>query len=351
MIDKSLSKKVLTIGCAYNPPKGGIAQVINSYSKLFSPFRYLKTSDPWTGVFHNLIVAIAAWIKFCILCIFGEIKIVHVHGASYRSFWRKRVFILTAKFFRKKIVYHIHAGNFDEFSYNNRKAVNAVMQKVDVVVALTSYWKEFFEHNFNPKKVIIIPNIIDYPKANYTKDNHIVIGVFLGLLNDNKGIYDILAMLNKYQNDLRGKFKLYIGGNGETEKVKKQIKEYAIGDLAIFEGWIGPERKAELLSKGSIYLLPSHHEGLPISILEAMSYKMAIVASGVGGIPEVVHNGENGFLINPGDQESLYKAIQSLIIHPDTRRNMGEHSFDLVQPYLPDKVEKALTTMYEDLLK
>lgn len=349
MLDKRLSEQVISVGCKYNPPKGGIAKVLESYSKLFDPFRFIETSKPGSNIIINTCVVVKAWFRLVFECCFGGIKIVHVHGASNRSFWRKRVFINTAKFFRKKVVYHIHGGEFDVFALNHKRAVNKVLHKVDTVVVLSEVWKQFFVEKFGVHNVVIIPNITDYPIIRKEKAQQAT-GLFLGLLGANKGIYDILCMINMHQNELRGQFILYVGGNGEVDKVKNLIAKYDIGDIVMYEGWVEKNRKEELLSLANIYLLPSYKEGLPISILEAMSYGMAILSTNVGSIPEVVKNNKNGFIISPGDIDGLYNATMKLVNNPHIREDMGNASKELVKPFFPDNVERNLSNMYYSLL-
>ena len=71
-----------------------------------------------------------------------------------------------------------------------------------------------------------------------------------------------------------------------------------------------PERKKQNVWTGEdVYILPSYNEGLPIAILEAMSYKHPVISTPVGGIPEVIQTKENGMLVQPGNKEEIAKAI------------------------------------------
>lgn len=353
MLPENLSRRVLTMGCAYVSPRGGIAQVLHTYSQvLFRPFNFIPTTKSGSGLI-KLLCLVGAWFRLMYCCLIKNTAIVHIHGASNSSFWRKRIFIYTAKFFGKKVVYHIHGGGFISFSMAHHETVAKVLKKVDAVVALSCSWKRFFESEFHSSNVVVIPNIISYPKFIYRSisfDKVRVEALFLGLLDRNKGIFNILEMINQYQGELRGRFLLHIGGNGKTEEVGRLIAEYGIGDIVQFEGWVRGEKKIELLNRSDFYLLPSYNEGLPISILEAMSYRLPIVASPVGGIPEIVEEGVNGFLVQPGDNESLYRAISQLIEKPDQRKVMGERSWEKVQPYLPINVEKKLKQLYSRLI-
>lgn len=349
MLQLSLCCRVLTMGCACDTPRGGIAQVLYTYSQiLFQPFNFIPTTREGNGLtkFRCLVLA---WFRLVFYCLFEDIAVVHIHGASNSSFWRKRIFIYTAKFLGKKVVYHIHGGGFMSFSMAHHNAVAKVLRKVDAVVALSRSWKQFFESEFHCSNVVVIPNIISNPQfiaCSISFEKVHVEALFLGLLDRNKGIFNILEMINQYQGELRGKFLLHIGGNGKTDEVKRLIAESGIGDIVQFEGWVKGEEKIELLNRSDFYLLPSYNEGLPISILEAMSYRLPIVASPVGGIPEIVEEGVNGFLVQPGDNESLYRAISQLIEKPDQRKAMGERSWEKVQPYLPINVEKKLKQLY-----
>ena len=81
-----------------------------------------------------------------------------------------------------------------------------------------------------------------------------------------------------------------------------------------------------------------------------MSYGMPIISTPVGGIPEIVSNGENGYLVEPGNKEDIYKAIISLLNDSDLRNRMGSVSLSRVGEHLPEYVEKQLETLYDSLL-
>lgn len=110
------------------------------------------------------------------------------------------------------------------------------------------------------------------------------------------------------------------------------------------------DKKIQIINEVDAFILPSYNEGLPISILEAMSYNLPIISTSVGGIPEILKNGYNGFLIRPGDKKALKNAILTLINNPSLRKEMGKHSQEMVQPFLPTTVEGQLRTLYKELL-
>lgn len=343
------TKNILTIGIDYRVVRGGVAAVENVYSTFYQPFNHVTTTVT-NGQVKKLLVLCKAILQFLYWMLFHpEIKIVHVQGSVGASFWRKAIFIYIAKFFHKKVVWHMHAGRFAVFYQQHRYAVRKVVNKSDVIIALSEYWKEYFKNEFPTKRVEIIKNVISAPRVHKQQTGYFTL-LFLGLLGKNKGIYDLLECIWDHKVEFQGKLKLYIGGNGEIEHVKQLIKENGIADIVIFEGWVSGDKKIELLNKSDAYILPSYKEGLPISILEAMSYGMPIISTPVGGIPEIVSNGENGYLVEPGNKEDIYKAIISLLNDSDLRNRMGSVSLSRVGEHLPEYVEKQLETLYDSLL-
>jgi glycosyltransferase involved in cell wall biosynthesis len=91
-----------------------------------------------------------------------------------------------------------------------------------------------------------------------------------------------------------------------------------------FPGFMAGKEKLALLSQASALILPSHAENLPVSVIEAMAMGLPVVTTPVGGVPEVVTDGHNGFLIQPGDHLALADRIVRLARDPELRRTMGQ---------------------------
>jgi len=351
MIEKEISKHVLTIGCQWKKPKGGIAVVLNSYSRIFPGFNIIVNSNGKNSIANLLQLLYSLVVTTFRLTFCRSTKIVHIHTASYNSFKRSALFISLAKFFKRKVVIHIHGGGFKEYYEKNTSFVHKNLLKCDTIIALTEYWKKFFE-GLGFENVIVIPNIVDSPTIQERKCNdgktHIL---YLGLITKAKGIFDLIDTINEHKEELNGKIILHVGGNGETETIKKMIDDYLLQDIVIYEGWVSGDKKVELLNNTDVFILPSYTEGLPISILEAMSYSLPVITTPVGGIPEVVKDGENGLLFTPGDKDALYKAIDKLAINKGLQEDMGKKSYNLVQPHFPGNVAVILESIYNELLK
>ena len=350
MITKERSDKILTIGCQWKKPKGGIAVVLNSYSKIFTEFNIIVNSNEKNAIVNllQLLYSLVATIFRFLFC--RRIKIVHIHTASYNSFKRSALFISLAKFFKRKVIVHIHGGGFKEYYEKNTSFVRKYLLKCDAIVALTQYWKEYF-NGLGFENVVIVPNIVDFPVSQDRNYNDRKIHIlYLGLITKAKGIYDLLDVINAYKTEFEDKITLHVGGNGETTTLQNIIKEHNMSNIVQFEGWVSGDKKVKLFNNADIFILPSYTEGLPISILEAMSYKLPVISTPIGGIPEVINNGENGLLFTPGDKEGLYKALIKLVSEKESREEMGEKSYKRVLPHFSKNVSVILENIYKVLL-
>jgi glycosyltransferase involved in cell wall biosynthesis len=351
-----ISKSILTIGPDYLNYSGGIGAVIYVYSKYFPCFNFLLSYRSGSTYLKIFIYLKCIFNLFKILTFDRKIKIIHIHGASRGSFARKFIYFLIAKYFyRKKVIYHIHGGEFHLFYLHSniivKKLICLFINNSDVIVCLSEFWKSFFESNFNPKRIQIIPNIIDFPsKTNLNKVSSFCTFLFLGQIGFNKGVFDLLEVISINKNKYNGKIKLVVGGNGEVQKLKFLIKKLQLSELVEFVGWISNEEKIFIFQNSDIFILPSYNEGLPISILEALSYGKAIISTNVGGIPEIVIPGRNGILIEPGNLLDIEKAIDFFILDANKIKSFGKESKIIVTKHLPDAVVMDLSIIYTLLL-
>lgn len=353
MLNKDLSSKILTIGCDYRKPKGGVAQVMWNYSQyIFPDFKCIINSGSKNKII-NIFIGISALVRTIITLINdNKIKITHIHTASYNSFWRSTLFVKVAKLFNKKVVLHIHGGGFKEFFASSPKKISKALEKCDVLIVLSEYWKRFFSDISKLPSIEIVNNIIPYPSIDnrLKTKSQIVNFLFLGLISEQKGIFDLVTTIAENKARLRNKMVLSIGGLGKTTQLTEYIKDHNVSDIVKYKGWIAGKEKIEILNSSDVFILPSYTEGIPISILEAMSYNLAIISTPVGGIPEIVKNGVNGFLVNPGDKEMLYNTIMETIKNPDDRIKMGIESGKCIKPHFPDSIECQLASIYSNLL-
>lgn len=169
-----------------------------------------------------------------------------------------------------------------------------------------------------------------------------------------KGV-DILLQALAILNERGIPFKLVqIGGgsselNGEdTEELKKLCDDLGLTDKVTWTGVINNVK--DYLRKTDIYCQPSRSEAISLSIAEAMQYGIPIVATNVGGVSELVHNEENGFLVNPDDPKTLADKLQILLENKELRNSMGSHSKNILDNlnFYQDKSTSILLELYHN---
>lgn len=353
MLDKELCEKVLTVGCFYKRPTGGISQVLHTYGQhIFMPYKFVATTSKG-GKLAKLCRLAASIVKFVVLMVLDRhIKIVHIHTASNNSFRRKSIFVNMGKAFGKRVVLHVHSGAFLDFYRRNQMAVKPILDKCDAVVALSDFWKEALQKQCGVSNVCVIDNVICHPGTTdkaVTKDKTRIHLLFLGLCKKEKGLFDLLDVFVNHQDELRGRCVLHVCCDKQDE-VRRLAADAGVDDIVSSEGWVSGMDKERLLERCDVYVLPSYFEGVPISILECMSHGMAVLASKVGGIPSVVAQGRNGILFEAGNTGQLYDAVARLAGDRGLVGKMGAASRAMVKRYYPEHVAQELKELYESLL-
>lgn len=292
-----------------------------------------------------------AWIKmFFKLWRNPDIKIVHIQTSSNNSFWRTAYFVKLAKFFKRTVLLHVHGGEFRKFYYRHQDKVHSVLDRCDGLIVLSESWRDVFKNEIGYDKPIwVVNNVIAEPVMKETEDDGLIHILFLGFIRVEKGVFDLVEAAASIKDKLAGKAQIHICGVGLEDKMsrlKAMIQDLNLGDVVKYEGWVDGNKKTTLLNQSQVYVLPSHVEGLPVSILEAMSYGLAIVATPVGAIPEIVKNEENGYLVAVKDVCALSNAILTLVEDADKRYAYGEQSKRIADNYLPSQVKRQLLTIY-----
>lgn len=324
--------KVLMVGPSLDA-KGGISSVVNQY--IYAgidksvEFHYLPTTKQGNKLFKSLF-----FIK-CILkayIIMNKFDIVHIHVSKDGSCFRKRIIAHIAKQFKKKIIFHIHSSQFIEFyqksSNINKRKIKNMFNISDKIIVLSNYWKNEFSFLISKEKLIALNNGVKLPDS-FKKDYKNKNILFLGKVCKEKGILELLyAMVEivKIYPDIV----LYVGGIGEISIYKKISEELNISKNVRFLGWIYGSDKEKYLKKCSIFVLPSYFEGMPVSLLEAMSYSCACVCTSVGGVPEVLNHGKNGLLINPKNIFELQSMLLACIDDETQRNNLGKNALETI---------------------
>lgn len=349
MISKEISSKVLVVGTDIEG-QGGMAILLKSYSAIFEQFNFVCTHR-FASRLTQLYIAVKAVFEVLYYCIFRDIKIVHIHTASYRSFYRESIYLLIAKLFRKKVILHLHGGEFEIFYGNNKHYCDYICRKADVIVGVSHFFGDIFKRLELNKNIIVLYNIAEKPL--YTKQvvNKTKLDIlFLGAIDDNKGIFDVLGMWAANSNELSDKFNLTICGIGDDKRLTKYITSQKLSSNITYLGWVDKARKNELLSHTDIYIQPSHFESLGIAIIEALSYGVPVIASNTGGIPELIEEGVNGHLIEVGNMRQLKDRLLIFFNNKHILADYSENAKGKASKFFSENIEYKITDTYKTLL-
>lgn len=357
IIPKFLSRKVVMTGVYFkhNHP-GGISAVVQYWSLYIEQLQFYPTFKEGSKVVKILVFLTTLVRLFFRLLFDTHIEIVHVHSAAGTDFKRSMIIVNLAKLFKKKVIFHSHASQFkvfyDEADIATKQWILKGLRKANVLIVLSESWKDWFEKNgIDSNQIIILHNITAYPQLvdSSRKSIYPIRYLFMGEIGQRKGVFDIIRTLAKYKSELEGKIILRIGGNKNEDELLSAIHNCGVDQMVHFEGFVSGNKKNSMLNWADIYILPSYNEGLPISILEAMSYSMPIISTPVGGIPEVVDSC-NGIIVTPGNDKEIYTAIRHYVDHTEDIALHGKESYRRVESYFPDYVLNHLKQIYKTLI-
>ena len=353
MINKDLATKVLFLGVSMNT-KGGMTAVLVSYKKYIDGMRFIPTWKLGSKAVKAWYAA-QALVRTWWLCKFDkDIRIVHIHGAANASFYRCRMFIELAKKCGKKVILHEHAADFVEFfnAAGDKADIVETINDCDYLIVLSNSWKDYFASiGVEESKIHVLNNIVSPPEAEDKPHNdgklHLA---YMGEISNRKGAFDLLKAISDNKDFFKDRLLLRMGGNEVDGDIRTYIKEHGLDGFVSYEGWISGQKKTDCLTWEDVYILPSYNEGLPIAILEAMSYSHPVISTPVGGIPEVVENGVNGILVQPGNTQEIADAIKRYIEQPEIVTIEGRKSYERVKAFFPEAVFNELEKIYNKLL-
>ncbi|EJW9249072.1 TPA: glycosyltransferase family 4 protein [Enterococcus faecalis] len=294
--------KILMVG-PDKSERGGISTVIQNTVSAERNFEVVelpnwKRTNRWVPFFKNMIQIRSIIRK-------EKIDVVHFHVAQKGSFFRKACLMLVVNRLSKTI-FHMHASEFDKFYDNSSKIVRQfisyVLNSVDQVVAVSPEWENYYKQ-FAPNKTAAVYNAVPVGTPITRKKTKNILT--LGKIGKRKGSYDLIEVAKRVEK-VDSDITFFICGDGEINKFKEFSKH--VGNLHVCE-WLNEKQKAEMFENTALHFLPSYKEGLPMAILETMSYGISNLSTNVGGIPSVIQDGKNGFICEPGDIEGMTQKI------------------------------------------
>lgn len=212
-------------------------------------------------------------------------------------------------------------GYFEAIKWNK----NYLQQYVNYFISPSKFLKnKMIEAGYSKDKIVVLNNFIDdekYLNEDIQKEKYYC---YFGRLSKEKGILTLLKAASNLK-----KFKLKIIGTGPLEKYLKD--EYQNGNIE-FLGYKPYEEFKDIIKNSLFTVVPSEwYENYSMSIIESFALKTTVIASNIGGNPEIALNGKTGFLFSPGNQEELENKIKYLFEHPEIAIQLGKNAFDFVK--------------------
>jgi phenylacetate-CoA ligase len=316
--------------------QGGIASVLRMYgeSSLNTLFdmRFIATRSKRRGVlgWWDMVLGVgrACW---AVIFLPGRV-VVHVHMASNGSFARKSVVLLVARLRGRPTLLHLHGGQFADFAAGQgsvgRWFIREVFKSAQIVAVMSSQWQLWVKEWIGRDDAVVLPNPVVVPETTGTPSRLPMI-LFLGKLGPKKGIPELLQAIRLVQeHGLEARWVL--AGDGDVSATRREVMSLPHPESVEVPGWVEEDEVARLLGSAAVFVLPSHFEGKPIALLEAMAHGLPSVVTPVGGIPDLISEGIHGMIVPVGDASGLATAIEWLLGNPTERLRMGAAARDLV---------------------
>lgn len=281
---------------------------------------------------------------------FGKYDVVHFHAEGPCAM------LWLPKLFGKRCVATIHGIDWQRAKWGNfaskyiKFGEKVAVKYADEIIVLSAGVQKYFKDSYG-RKTVFIPNGVIRPilrssqlikeKFELEKDSYLL---FLGRLVPEKGIRYLIEAFK----DVKTEKKLVIaGGSSDTQAFMQELKELAYGDSRIiFTGFVQGQMLEELYSNAYVYTLPSDLEGMPLSLLEAMSYGNCCLTSDIAECAEVVK--DKAIMFKKSDVFDLKEKLQYVCDNPDAVKKFKDGAMDFIcSKYNWDEVVKQTLMLYQ----
>ena len=264
----------------------------------------------------------------------GEIDLISYppSGPNRIPFYRDVATLLLIRWTTKKIIFHFHAGGInnllEKLSPIENMLAKMSLQKPDASIVLLDSLKKEISW-FKSKCVYVVPNgIPDIPKKFIVREDHSLINILtVGLISEEKGIFTILETAKELQEKYI-KFRWKLIGEFVSNEIERQcmdlVYEFHIEEAVEFVGKMTGDEKWKYFINTDIFIsLSQSTEAFPLVFLEAMMFTLPVVATNWRGIPEIIEEGKNGYLVPVKSPEITAEKLMLLIKNKNLRSTFG----------------------------
>ena len=288
--------------------------------------RFAATRGPGHVAFSPFYLA-AFLTRMVVLRAAGRLDLVHINLSSAGSTYRKLQVAALCRLLGVPYVLHLHGGSYPQFWKDDGswlgRAIRQLFARAQRVVVLGDTWRRFVISRApeTADRIVVIPNAAARPTLPHRGGGDKVHILFLGRISDMKGVPQLGEALHRMR-DLPT-WRATIAGDGAVQAACARAAELGLADRVDFPGWVDGAEVARLVASADILVLPSFIENLPLSIIEGMASGLAVVATPVGAVEDIICDGETVLLVQPGDVDGLASVLRRLVGDAALRARLG----------------------------
>jgi len=332
-----------------------------NFNRYFINYGLARSNDDFGSLkFRKIIYYLKSLAKSILYLINKKIDLCYITIAPKGiAFVKDSMFILLLKLFRKKYVIHLHGKgiNYKVQSSILWKLYYTFIFKNSNVICLSKRLIQDIERIYNGKP-FIVPNginISDYNSIKVKKNDKIIL-LFLSNLYKQKGIYNFIEAIKIIARSTDIPFEGWIVGNStreiSIEDLKNSVSQEGISKFVKILGPKYGKEKMKVLKKSDIFIFPTFYEAFGIVNIEAMEAGLPVISTKEGGIPDVIEDGINGYIVEKNNINQLKDKILFLMNNSSKRREMSDNNrLKFRQKYTLEIFEDNIIKGFESILK
>lgn len=288
--------------------------------------------------------------------------LVHVNSSfNSGAFWRDALYVLIARLCNKPVFLQMHGGDLATFLAIYPRMIGSlilfVLRRVQCISVLSeSQYAPLIQAGLT-KNALILPNMIDSEKHQVCNQGSALdrrgatFIVIASHFTIEKGVYDIIHAFEKTLKAAPNSRLIMVGGGQEAAPLIQQCREKGLMDSILFTGFIDRNEIQAHLQEADVFVLPSHSEGFPMVVLEAMACGLPVISTRVGAIPEMLNNEDDTLIFPAGDVEAMSLCMTQLAGSALLRQRIGQANRNRIENhYDMHIVSDQFATIYTDLI-
>jgi len=316
-----------------------------------------RSFDPWRLYYYSLDL-------YHELEKLRDVDVVHVHGFPE---FPSLAAVLAKDENRKPLILTPHYGGAVNMLGTSvwrtlvKRSYNLLLSKLifgksDIIVAVSIYEKEMLKQNFeaDERKIRHIPNGVDVKELEgkvKKKSNDTKTILYVGRLEKYKGVSFLIKAFQRLKANLTNSQLVIVGRGPCKEELVSLSRKLEVQDSVTFLENLPKEELTNLYLTSDVFILVSQYESLPIAVLDALAYGLPIIATNVGGLPEIIQTGKTGFLLDfPPDEDELIRITTSLLQDEEYAKEIGARAREeILSKFSWDSVVRNLLDLYEEI--